>query len=98
MTSSLKYNEFDLSLEMIEIYYRNLEGQFNKVKSQLKPSEFLANHLKIKKNQIKSYDRIKRVLNPYGDLVSAIVQYKSKSDPKKWKNKNNEIFLADILK
>lgn len=85
-------------IEMIEIYFRNIEGQFNKVKSQMKPSEFLTNHLKIKKNQIKSYDRIKRDLNPYGNLVSAIVEYKSNSNPKKWKKKNNEIFLADILK
>ncbi|KXT77942.1 hypothetical protein STRDD11_02502 [Streptococcus sp. DD11] len=37
-------------------------------------------------------------LNPYGDLVNAIKKYKSKSDTKKWDKKNNEIFLADLLK
>ena len=85
-------------IEMIEIYFRKLEGQFEKVKSQDKPSVFLAAQLKKKPNYVKSYDRIKKDLNPCVDLVNAIRKYKSKSDTTKWNNKNNEIFLADLLK
>ncbi|WP_128837467.1 hypothetical protein [Streptococcus sp. DD11] len=85
-------------IEMIEIYFRNLERGFEKVKSQTKPSTFLSQHLNKKINDIKSYSRIKMDLNPYGDLVNAIKKYKSKSDTKKWDKKNNEIFLADLLK
>ena len=85
-------------IEMIEIYFRELEGQFEKVKSKDKPSVFLASQLKIRANHLKSYDRIKNDLNHSVDLVNAIKKYKSKSDTTKWNNKNNEIFLADLLK
>lgn len=59
-------------IEMIEIYFRKLEGQFEKVKSQDKPSVFLASQLKIRANHLKSYDRIKNDLNRSVDLVNAI--------------------------
>ena len=85
-------------IEMIEIYFRKLEGQFEKVKSQDRPSVFLAAQLKKKANHVKSYDRIKKDLNHCVGLVNAIRKYKSKSDTTKWNNKNNEIFLADLLK
>lgn len=79
-------------LEALMIHALGEFKSFNKVKSKIKPCEFVANLLKEKTTVIKSKDFILKFYQEY-DLVEAIQVYKRKAN-----HNRNEGFLADLLK
>lgn len=81
-------------LEMLIIHASNLYEDYVKVKSKLKPSQFLSSTWGIKTSKIKSKEFINDFFQSHS-LTDAIQTHKSKSI----KNTNaNQIFLADLLK
>ncbi|EHB5084657.1 hypothetical protein JX188_002225 [Enterococcus faecalis] len=79
-------------IEMLMIHSLNLYKDYCKVKSRKKPSEFVADKLKLKKSKIKSKSFILDFYEQH-DLVMAIKTHKEKA-PKLSKG----LYLTDILK
>lgn len=79
-------------IEMLMIHSLNLYTQYQKVKSNKKPSVFLAEHLKKPTNKIKSQDFIRDFYDRY-DLIEAIKIHKQKAP-----RERNCHFIADLLK
>lgn len=77
-------------IEMLMIHSLNAYNDYKK-KSNISPSEYLCNRLKIKEASLKSHDFIKDFYGEH-DLKAAIITHKSKSK----KTKGN-LFLADLL-
>jgi DNA-binding LytR/AlgR family response regulator len=77
-------------IEMLMIHSLGMYQEYNKYHK--KPSIFLAEQLKVKTSEIKSYPYICKFYENH-DLVNAIKAHKQKSQAM-----NRGCFLADILK
>ncbi|MBC1523067.1 hypothetical protein HB884_02495 [Listeria booriae] len=79
-------------VEMLMIHSLNLYNQYQKVKSNKKPSIFVAEHLKKTSAKIKSASFIKDFYQNH-DLRQSLIIHKQKA-----KSEKNIYFLADLLK
>lgn len=78
-------------IEMLIIHAENKYDDFDKVKSNLKPSEYCKQKLKMP--DVKSYDFVKDYFSDIDKLILAIRTYRSKIKPVKGK-----LYLSDLLK
>lgn len=83
-------------LEMLLIIAENLDKEFEKVKSSVKPKNFAKSNIKCGRRK---YDNSTRFYTDYfGDNVELLVNSIKNYKRKKGNHKKDELYLADLLK